>query len=359
MKKDTKIYIAGHRGLVGSAILRRLCDEGYANVIMRTHSELELMDQVAVHDFFSKERPEYVFLAAAKVGGIHANNAYRAEFIYENLMVQSNVLHQSYLHGVKKLLFLGSSCIYPQLAPQPIKEDYLMSGPLEPTNSSYAVSKIAGIEMCWAYNRQYNTQFIPVMPTNLYGPNDNFDLQTSHVLPALIRKIHLAKLAAQGDRDGIERDEVLYGPIPEDIKTFNPPQVMLWGSGNPRREFLHVDDMADASIYVMNLPEEKLASIPRVLPEIEGNSSASPLRSALAAMLLNIGAGEDGTIRELAELIRDVVGFEGEFSFDTSKPDGTPQKLLDVSRLKALGWAAKTSLRDGIESTYKWYLEKS
>ena len=345
MRIDSKIFVAGHRGLVGSAILRRLRDEGYTNIITRTHSKLDLMDQMAVQDFFSEEKPEYVFLAAAKVGGIYANSTYPAEFIYENLMIQNSVIHQSYIHGVKRLLFLGSSCIYPRMAPQPIKEDYLLTGPLEPTNSPYAVSKIAGIEMCRSYNRQYKTQFIPVMPTNLYGPKDNYDLETSHVLPALIRKFHLAKLANKGDWDGIRKDEALYGPIPDDLKASlglksspsdlhpppsSPPKVMLWGSGRPRREFLHVDDMADACLFIMRL---------------DGNSE-----------MVNIGAGYDVTIRELAELIRDVVGFRCEFSFDTSKPDGTPRKLLDVARLKTLGWTFRVPLRDGIESTYEWYL---
>lgn len=316
MKKDSKIYVAGHRGLVGSAIVRRLKRAGFDHLLLKDRVQLDLTDQAAVRAFFEKERPEYVFLAAAKVGGILANSTYPAEFIYENLMIQSNVIHSACLAGVRRLLFLGSSCIYPKLAPQPMKEEHLLSGALEPTNEPYAVAKIAGIKMCQSYHRQYGTQFFSVMPTNLYGPNDNFDLENSHVLPALIRKFHEAKESAAAE-------------------------VTVWGTGTPRREFLHVDDMADACLFVMNLPEalfHKLQEDPQ------------------APALLNVGTGTDVTIRRLAETIREAVGFEGKLVFDTGKPDGTPRKLLDVSRLKALGWEAKIGLQEGIEMTYKWFL---
>lgn len=346
MNKNSKIYIAGHRGLVGSAITRLLEEQGFTNLITRTSSELNLINQQAVTDFFAGERPEYVFLAAARVGGIHANNSYRAEFIYNNLMIQTNVMHQGFAHGVKRLLFLGSSCIYPKLCPQPMKEEYLLTGPLEETNSPYAVAKIAGIEMCWAYNDQYGTQFIPVMPTNLYGNNDNFDLENSHVLPALIRKFHLAELAMAGDIAAIRRDEARFGTIPADVKrsiglsadskklSGDPPQVIIWGSGTPKREFLHVDDMADASIFLLkNFAENSWGKRP----------------------LFNIGSGKDQTIRELALLVQDIVGFKGKLVFDATKPDGTPQKLLDVSRLNSLDWQAKIDLAAGISRVYKWY----
>lgn len=316
MENNAKIYVAGHRGLVGSAIVRRLEADGYKNILTRTHKQLDLMDQRDVRDFFSKEKPAYVFLAAAMVGGIHANNTYPGDFIHSNLAIQSNVIHESYVHGVSKLLFLGSSCIYPRLAPQPIKEEYLMTGPLEPTNSPYAVAKIAGIEMCWSYNRQYGTRFVPVMPTNLYGPNDNFDLENSHVLPALMRKFHEAK---EGGKDS----------------------VTIWGTGKPRREFLHVDDMADACVFLMKAPMEG------------DNLPFSPVRP-----LINIGAGKDVTISGLAENIREVTRFKGSMDFDAGKPDGIARKLLDCSLLTELGWTAKISLHDGIESTYRWFLEE-
>jgi len=306
MNKDSKIYVAGHRGLVGSAIMRKLQQEGYTNIITRTHKELDLTNQAQTQEFFEKEKPEYVFLAAAKVGGIHANNTYPADFAYINIMIESNVIKASYDYGVKKLLFLGSSCIYPKLCPQPIKEGYLLTGPLEKTNEAYAIAKIAGLKMCQYFNRQYGTNYISVMPTNLYGPNDNFDLETSHVLPALIRKFHEAKIN-------------------------NKPYVEVWGTGTPRREFLHVDDLADAVIYLMNNYDEN-----------------EPL---------NIGTGKDITIKELAELIKEIVGYEGEIKFDTTKPDGTPRKLLDVSRLHATGWKHKIELREGIQSTYEWFKE--
>ncbi|MDW5550886.1 GDP-L-fucose synthase [Methanosarcina sp.] len=307
MDKKSKIYLAGHRGLVGSAIKRKLESKGYSNLIFRTHGELDLTNQQAVNEFFEREKPEYVFLAAAKVGGILANNTYPAEFIYENLMIEANIIHASYKNGVKKLLFLGSSCIYPKLAPQPLKEEYLLTGPLEETNEAYAIAKIAGIRLCKHYNQQYVTNFISVMPTNLYGPNDNFDLETSHVMPALIRKFHEAKVK-------------------------NEPEVVIWGTGKPLREFMHVDDMADACVYLM----EKY-------------------NTDDIGEFVNIGVGKDITIGELSEVIKEIVGFEGTIRKDLSKPDGTPQKLLDITKLSSLGWKAKISLRDGIEQTYEWY----
>lgn len=346
MERSAKIYVAGHRGLVGEAICRRLASAGYRNVVRRTHRELDLTRQEAVEAFFREERPEYVFLAAARVGGIHANNTYPAEFIYQNLAIQTHLIHASHRFGVRRLLFLGSSCIYPRDCPQPMKESHLMTGPLEPTNSPYAVAKISGIEMCWAYNRQYGTCFIPVMPTNLYGVNDNFDLETSHVLPAMIRKFHLARLSAEKNREGIEKDEALYGPIPDDIRaamglgTGAEPVVRLWGTGSPKREFLHVDDLADACLFVMNHD-----SIDRVLPP--------------QAFLLNIGTGEDLTIRDLALAIARVVGFAGKVAWDPDKPDGTPRKLLDVSRMTELGWRAGIGLEEGLKKTYDGYLARS
>ena len=311
---DSKIYVAGHRGLVGSAIVRRLEAEGCTNLVLNTHAELDLLNQSAVRFFFERVRPEIVVLAAAKVGGILANSTYPGDFIYQNLTIQSNIIHWSQKYGVKRLLFLGSSCIYPKLAKQPIKEEYLLTGPLEPTNDAYAVAKIAGIKMCESYNRQYGTSFLSVMPTNLYGPGDNFDLENSHVLPALIRKFHEAK--------------------EEKAAT-----VTVWGTGTPRREFLFVDDMADACIHLLNLPDEQYHSLVK----------------DLKPCLINIGMGKDITIRELAELVREIVGYEGEIVFDTGKPDGTLQKLLDISRMDGLGWQAGTSLRQGIERTFEFY----
>ena len=302
MQKTEKIYIAGHRGMVGSAIHRRLKNEGFENFVFRTSDELDLRNQHAVADFFAKEKPNHVFLAAAKVGGILANNTYRAEFLYDNLMIQSNVIESAYRANVKKLLFLGSSCIYPKLAPQPLKEEYLLTGLLEHTNEPYAIAKIAGIKMCDAYRSQYGCNFISVMPTNLYGPNDNYDLKTSHVLPALIRKFHEAKIN-------------------------NETEVVVWGSGTPRREFLHADDMADACVYLMKNYDE------------EG--------------LINIGVGEDLSIKELAELIKEIVGYNGKIVFDITKPDGTPRKLMDVSKLTSIGWKASISLKEGIAQVYK------
>jgi GDP-L-fucose synthase len=317
MEKQAKIYVAGHRGLVGSAIVRRLSAEGFTNLVLRTSRELDLRDQAAVNEFIATEKPEYVFLAAAKVGGIVANNSYPAQFIFDNLMIQTNIIHNSYLAGVKRLLFLGSSCIYPRLAPQPLKEEYLLTGPLEPTNEAYTIAKIAGITMCRSYNRQYGTAFLAAMPTNLYGPNDNFDLETSHVLPALIRKFHEAKLTGS-------------------------ESVVVWGTGTPKREFLHVDDLADACLFLMNLPEEKYQSL---------------LTCHQSPALINIGTGEEVTIRELALLIREVVEFRGELAFDASRPDGTPRKLCDVSRLRCLGWEKSQGLEEGLLGVYHWYLE--
>jgi len=346
MQQNSKIFVAGHRGLVGSALVRRLQQAGFTNLVVRTRQELDLRDQAAVDRFFAEERPEYVFLAAAKVGGILANSTYPADFIRDNLLIQTNVIDAAWRHGTRKLLFLGSSCIYPKHAPQPIKEEYLLSGPLEPTNEWYAVAKIAGIKMCQAYRRQYGFRAISLMPTNLYGPGDNFDLETSHVLPALIRKFHLAKLAAVGELEAIVEDERRFGRIPDDVLAglglrregerlvrVDAPRVVLWGTGTPRREFLHVDDLADACLFLMQHYDEEA--------------------------ILNVGVGEDLSIRELAELVAEEVGFEGEIEFDTTKPDGTPRKLLDVSRLFGLGWRPKIGLREGIRQTYTWYLKQS
>jgi len=356
MKKTSRIYIAGHTGLVGSALLRRLEAEGYSNLVVRKHSDLNLIRQTDVEDFFKAEKPEYVFLAAAKVGGIMANYTYPAEFIYTNLAIQNNIIHAAWKTGIKRLLFLGSSCIYPKECPQPMKEDYLLSGPLEPTNEPYAIAKIAGIKLCQSYNRQYGTKYLCVMPTNLYGPNDNFDLETSHVLPALIRKFRLAKLAEQGDWEGIRKDEQKYGTIPEEIKqsigltsfisdlekttSNSKPSVLLWGSGSPRRELLHVDDLADACIFLSRLNENDYHEL--------FNDNRTPL--------INIGCGEDQTIKELSETVAQVVGYKGDVQWDLDKPDGTPQKLLDISKIKKLQWKPKIALTDGIPNVYKWYV---
>jgi GDP-L-fucose synthase len=306
LERDSKIYVAGHRGMVGSAILRKLKAEGFTNLVVRTSSELDLRNQVAVSDFFANEKPEYVFLAAAKVGGIIANNTYRADFLYENLAIQNNVIHSAYLNGVKKLMFLGSSCIYPQLAPQPLKEEYLLTGLLEPTNEPYAIAKIAGIKMCEAYRDQYGCNFISVMPTNLYGYNDNYHPENSHVLPALIRRLHEAKINSAAE-------------------------VSIWGSGSPKREFLFADDLADACFFLMQNYNDK--------------------------ELVNIGTGQDLTIHELAHLVKSTVGFQGKLVFDTSKPDGTPRKLMDVSKLNDLGWTYKTRLESGLQLTYADFLK--
>ena len=307
LEKNAKIYIAGHRGMVGSAIHRKLKSEGFTNYVVRTSAELDLRDQSSVRDFFEQERPEYVFLAAAKVGGIMANNIYRADFLLENLQIQNNVIESAHRAGVKKLMFLGSSCIYPKLAPQPLREDYLLTGLLEPTNEPYAIAKIAGIKLCEAYRSQYGSHFISVMPTNLYGPNDNYDLNNSHVLPAMIRKFHEAKVE-------------------------DKPFVELWGTGSPRREFLHADDLADACYFLMQHYDE--------------------------SELINIGVGEDVTIKALAELIQQVVGYEGKIHWNTDKPDGTPRKLMDVGKLHGLGWKHRIGIEEGIRATYQDFLKK-
>ncbi len=317
MVPSSKIYVAGHRGLVGSAIVRQLHARGCKNLILQTRAELDLLNQAAVRVFFEEQQPEIVVLAAARVGGILANSMYPAEFIYENLMIQANIIHWSWKTGVRRLLFLGSSCIFPRLAPQPLKEEYLLSGPLEPTNEAYAVAKIAGIKMCESYNRQFGTGYLSVMPTNLYGPEDSFDLEKSHVLPALIRKFHEAR-------------------------ENNMPEVVVWGTGTPRRELLHVDDMADACLTLLELPETPYRE----------------LIDNLQPCLVNIGTGKDITIGELALLVQEVVGHKGNIVFDPEKPDGMPQKLLDVSRMATLGWKATISLREGVQDTYRWYKEK-
>ncbi len=307
MDRSAKIYVAGHTGLAGSSFVRELTRQGYSNVLLKTRQEVDLMDEEAVAQLMAEEKPDYVIVAAAKVGGILANNTYPADFLYENLKIELNLIHHAYLNHVKRLLFLGSSCIYPKLCPQPIREEYLLTGALEPTNEAYALAKISGLKLCQSYNRQYGTRFISAMPTNLYGINDNFDLETSHVLPALIRKVHEAKLTGAKD-------------------------VTLWGTGTARREFLFVDDLARAGLFLLNAENP---------PEV-----------------LNVGVGEDISIRDLAELIRQIVGFDGTFVFDTNKPDGTPQKLLDMSLLHEMGWKAQTSLEDGIRHTYQWYVSQ-
>jgi len=338
LPKDARIYVAGHRGMAGSAILRRLEAEGYSCIVTRSHAELDLTDQRAAGEFFREEKIDAVFMAAAKVGGIHANNTFRADFIYENLMIECNVIHAAFKAGVRRLLFLGSSCIYPRDCPQPMSEEYLLSGPLEPTNEPYAVAKIAGIKLCESYNRQYGTQYRAVMPTNLYGTNDSFDLENSHVLPAMLRKFHLAKLAQRGNREGIQRDKERFGRIPDDVHAALP-KVMLWGSGAPRREFLHVDDMAAACVFVMQLSDE----------QYESACSGGKVSH------LNVGCGQDDTIRELAGMVARAVRFEGEVAWDASRPDGMPRKLLDVSRLSMLGWKPRIGIEDGIRQAYKWY----
>ncbi|WP_457746476.1 GDP-L-fucose synthase family protein [Sulfurimonas sp.] len=333
MQKNSKIYIAGHRGLVGSAIVKNLREKGYTNLLYRTHKELDLLDTSAVAEFFKTEKPEYVILAAAKVGGIVANSTYRAEFIYENLQIQNNVIHQSYLNDVTKLLFLGSTCIYPKNAPQPMGEDSLLTSPLEYTNEPYAIAKIAGIKMCESYNIQYGTNFISVMPTNLYGPNDNFDLETSHVLPALLRKMHEAKLN-------------------------NTPEVEIWGSGKPRREFLYSEDMADACVFILENRD-----FSDVVNSIESSNDSCTPNSVKTTEIrnthINIGTGVDISIKELALTIKKIVGYEGELYFNDTKPDGTMIKLTDPSKLHALGWKHKVELEDGIRTMYEWYLDNN
>lgn len=347
INKNSKIYIAGHRGLVGSAIVKNLQSKGYINLVYKTHNELDLTNQKAVEDFFEIEKPEYVILAAAKVGGIVANNTYRADFIYENLAIQNNVIHQSYVHKVKKLLFLGSTCIYPKEAPQPMSEDCLLTSPLEYTNEPYAIAKIAGIKMCESYNIQYGTNFISVMPTNLYGPNDNFDLEKSHVLPALIRKIYLAKLLNEEKYDEVIKD--LNVSTLEEAKTYlskfgvNENSVEIWGTGNPRREFLYSEDMADACVFLLENRDFK--------------DTYNKNQKEIINTHINIGTGVDISIKELAELIREIVGFKGELYFNTDKPDGTMVKLTDPSKLHSLGWKHRVELEDGIRTIFKWYLK--
>lgn len=345
MEKISKIYIAGHRGLVGSAILNSLRSNGYTNIITRTHTELDLCNQNAVADFFKTEKPEYVFLAAAKVGGIIANNTYRGEFIYENLMIQNNVIHQSYVHKVKKLMFLGSTCIYPRECQQPIKEDYLLTSPLEYTNEPYAIAKIAGIKMCESYNLQYGANFISVMPTNLYGPNDNFDLEKSHVLPALIRKIHLAKLLSENNEQAVLNDLGMkdFRIAQNYLNAFGvaSERVEIWGSGNPLREFLWSEDMADACVFLMQ--KHNFNDTFNTTAEIRNTH-------------INIGSGKDISIRDLAHLIKRIIGFSGTLYFNTNKPDGTMKKLTDVSKLHALGWKHSIDLEEGIQKLYDWYL---
>ena len=348
MDKASKIYIAGHRGLVGSALLENLQQKGYNNIITRTHKELDLTNQVDVAEFFQSEQPDYVFLAAAKVGGIVANNVYRAEFIYDNLMIQNNVIHQSYLNGVKKLLFLGSTCIYPKESPQPMKEGYLLTDTLEYTNEPYAIAKIAGIKMCESYNLQYGTNFISVMPTNLYGPNDNFDLEKSHVLPALIRKIHLAKLLHERQFNEVLSDTG-FSTIEEAknyLSTFGVTEdgVEIWGTGKPRREFLWSKDMADACVFIMEHRDFK--------------DTYSEDQKEIRNTHINIGTGQDISIKELAETIKDIIGFDGQLVYNTDKPDGTLRKLTDVSKLNSLGWKHKMDLENGIKEMYEWYKGK-
>ncbi len=323
MDKHARIYVAGHRGLVGSAIVRNLEAKGYTNILKRTHAELDLTDDKATDQFFAEYKPEYVFLAAAKVGGIVANNTYPAEFIRDNLAIQNSVIHSAWKHDVTRLLFLGSSCIYPKLAPQPMKEEHLLTGPLEPTNRPYALAKIAGIEMCWSYNRQYGTQYLAAMPTNLYGPGDNYHPENSHVIPALLRKFHEAK------RDG-------------------KSSVTVWGTGTPKREFLYSDDMADACVYLMNLPNEQYQAL---------LGSDETQTGRFEPPLINVGVGEDISIKELAELVKQTVGYEGNIEFDTSKPDGTPRKLMDIKKLDAVGWNPRVSLILGLSRVYADFLD--
>ncbi len=378
MKKDSKIYIAGHNGMVGSAIMREFQKQGYTNIIHREFGKLDLTNQQAVADFFASEKPEYVVLAAAKVGGIVANNTYRAQFIYENLMIQNNIIHQSYLNGVKKLLFLGSSCIYPKMAPQPMSEDALLTGDLEYTNEPYAIAKIAGIKMCESYNLQYGTNFISVMPTNLYGPNDNYDLEKSHVLPALIRKMHLGKCLMNNDWEALRADlnklpiEGVDGKATEEeiinilskygisiksetedwrLKTgdSNHVSVILWGTGYPYREFLYVEDLAEACVFCLqNVNFEQLTN------QQPATSNQQPPRE-IKNTHINIGTGKDLTIKELAEKVKQIVNFDGELIWDSTKPDGTPRKLMNVSKINNLGWKEKVSLDEGIEKVYKEY----
>ncbi len=380
LPKHSRIFLAGHRGMVGSAIYRRLQADNYRRIITRSHAELDLVNQTAVHHFFENEKIDAVILAAAKVGGIHANDTQRAEFIFENIMIQTNVVHAAYRSGVQRLLFLGSSCIYPKYAEQPMSEEQLLTGSLEATNEPYAIAKIAGLKLCESYNRQYGTHYRSVMPTNLYGPNDNFDLEDSHVLPAMIRKFHLAKLAGNGDWGSIQKDQTLFGPISLDLQrelkkscgtrasdSRRPPAVRLWGSGRPKREFLHVDDLASACLFLFNLGDDTYAAACAVSVEPSnrpthkshsGLSNSGPEKQDRVSHI-NVGSGKDFHIAELAEIVQEVVGYDGAVSWDSSMPDGTPRKLLDISRLTQLGWAPRINLREGIKSTYEWYLAQS
>jgi len=380
LNQDSRIFLAGHQGMVGSAIYRYLQVENYRNIITRSHDELDLVDQAAVRYFFQNKKIDVVILAAAKVGGIHANDMYRAEFIFENIMIQANVIHEAYRSGVKRLLFLGSSCIYPKYAAQPMREEQLLTGRLEPTNEPYAIAKIAGIKLCESYNFQYGTHYRSVMPTNLYGPDDNFDLENSHVLPAMIRKFHLAKLARGGDWESIQKDQALFGPISVDFlnrlkalpQTKAPESqqssaIRLWGSGHPKREFLHVDDLASACLFLCNLGDDAYAAacaVPLEQPDQPKHkalsaSANSDRKDRNRVSHINVGSGKDIHIAELAEVVQEVVDYEGAVSWNTSMPDGTPRKLLDISRLTQLGWKPRISLSQGIKSTYKWYLAQS
>ncbi len=344
MNPDSAVYVAGHNGLVGSSIVRRLQAMGYSNIITRTHNELNLTNQAKTEIFFTQAQPEYVFLAAARVGGIVANNTYRAQFIYDNLSIACNVIHAAHKAGVKKLLNLGSSCIYPRNAPQPLKEEYLLTGPLEPTNEPYAIAKISAIKMCQYYHEQYGSEFISVMPPNLYGPNDNFDLKTSHVLPAMVRKFHLCKLAMENNYQQIQRDEEIFGSIPGEfrnnleliIEGKKIPEIILWGTGSPYREFLHVDDLAEASVFLMN------------------HYSKTGTEE-----IINVGTGTDITIKEIAEILRNEINPAAGIIWNSSRPDGTPKKLLDITRIKKLGWKPAIGLKTGIRSYYTWYLDKT
>lgn len=353
---DTRIYVAGHRGMVGSAIVRHLIGMGCSKIITRVHAELDLCNQQGVRRFFQEEKIEYVVLAAAKVGGIHANDTYRGQFLYENLMIEANVIHEAFQAGIQRLLFLGSSCIYPKLAPQPMEERQLLTGSLEETNEPYAIAKIAGIKLCESYNRQYGTRYRCVMPTNLYGPDDNYDLMNSHVLPAMIRKFHLGKLAEAQNMTAIKEDERIRGALPADFKerlqkiaadAGSSGKIVLWGSGSPKREFLHVDDLASACTFLANLSDPAFDQV------CTDPGNAAPVSH------INIGTGEDRTIRELAEIVKDVVGFQGGVRWDAAKPDGTPRKLLDISRIKNAGWVPRISLREGIRDTYHCYQDEN
>ena len=380
LPQHARIFLAGHRGMVGAAIHRCLEAEKYDNIITRSHGQLDLTDQAAVRHFFQNEKIDAVILAAAKVGGIHANQTYPAEFIFENIMIQTHVIHEAYRSGVQRLLFLGSSCIYPKYAEQPMREELLLTGKLEPTNEPYAIAKIAGIKLCESYNFQYGTHYRSVMPTNLYGPHDNFDLENSHVLPAMLRKFHLAKLAHDGNWDSIQKDQDVFGRIPADFMKelkqgpgnrgpdSRPPiAVRLWGSGRPRREFLHVDDLAAACLFVINLrddvydaactvPVEKTDRPPAEAPPAFSNAG---FKEPNRMFHLNVGSGKDISVAQLAEIVQKVVGHEGAVRWNTAMPDGTPRKLLDISRLTRLGWTPRISLKDGIKSTYQWYLAQS